>query len=361
MYWEGRAIILTQRRRLKTGGRIVLIGVSLGLLYPILAREIADPLALVNGAIIGFCAGLIVAVHQDRNTHIRSRLDLPFTLHVLLVAVGYMIGFAILIISVVTLTRSAESGMSVTDYVMTGPLYDFVMKGDFKLILIWALFFSLFISFNFSISKKVAGGLLLNTILGKYSKPRDEHRVFMFIDLNNATSYAENLGEDRYYRLLNDLFADITPAIMLSGAEIYRYVGDQLAVSWLVTKNFDLTWCVRAYFMSRELLFERAEHYLTEYDLVPTFKASMHDGMVITAEVGEIKSQIMFHGDAVYVTEQIEKECRRLERPFLISGDLIHKITLPGIYQKKRVDTINVKSVGQEIELYTVETVVPGQ
>ena len=361
MQWEGKAIVLGQRKRMLRAWRIILICVALGVLYPVLGSEFSDTVAFLNGALIGLLGGVIIAWHQDRNTYVRTRIELPFTIHVFLVALGYTIGFAALILTVYSFTRSGEAGLSILDFIRSGRLFEFIAYGDFRLILVWALFFSLFLSFSLSISKKVAGGILFNTILGKYSKPKEEHRVFMFMDLDGSTPFAEKLGEERYFRLLNDFFADITPAIMLSGGEIYRYVGDQLAVSWLVTRKFDLTECVRAYFMARDLLFQRAEYYITEYDLVPSFKASMHDGIVVTAEVGDVKTQIVFHGDAVYVTEQIEKECRRLGCKFLMSGEFVEKVKLSGIYEKTYMGTVRVDSVEKEVDLYTIATVAPGQ
>jgi len=355
MYWQSRAIVLDQRRRFTSAARVVAICTFLGLLYPAIAREFSDGIAFLNGFILGLTGGLVIAVHQYRISTARNYNRIPIVLNVVIVSVLYTLGFTILIVLVVSVTRGIETGIGALKYFRSDAFREFVAFGDFRVILGWSLFCSLTLSFTFIMSRKMTGGLLHRTILGKYAHPREEHRAFLFIDLNNATTLAEQMGEDVYFKLINDFFADITPALMLSGSEIYRYVGDEVAVSWLMNKRFDPAWCVRAVFLATDMLESREEYYMKEYGVIPSFKVALHDGNVLTGEVGDVKAQIMFHGDAIYITEQIEQSCRKLGVNFLISESLLSQMELPGIYKSRFCDKVQLGKLGKEISVYTIE------
>ncbi|HRD52110.1 MAG TPA: adenylate/guanylate cyclase domain-containing protein, partial [Flavobacteriales bacterium] len=65
----------------------------------------------------------------------------------------------------------------------------------------------------------------LSHFIGRYRQPRQELRIFMFLDMRSSTSIAEDLGHVRYFQLINELFQDITDPIVYSRGEIYQYVG----------------------------------------------------------------------------------------------------------------------------------------
>ena len=79
---------------------------------------------------------------------------------------------------------------------------------------------------------KYGPGGFTNMIRGRYNNPRIEHRIFIFLDINDSTTIAEKLGHERYFELLKDFFADITEPILINGGEIYQYVGDEIVLSW---------------------------------------------------------------------------------------------------------------------------------
>jgi hypothetical protein len=75
---------------------------------------------------------------------------------------------------------------------------------------------------------KYGPGGFWGMIRGKYVKPRIENRIFIFLDMNNATTIAEKIGHTKYFRLLRDFFAEITIPLLANGGEIYQYVGMKL-------------------------------------------------------------------------------------------------------------------------------------
>ena len=56
--------------------------------------------------------------------------------------------------------------------------------------------------FYHEISENMGHKVLLNYFTGKYNKPTEEERIFMFTDMRSSTSIAEKIGHIQYFELL---------------------------------------------------------------------------------------------------------------------------------------------------------------
>ena len=103
--------------------------------------------------------------------------------------------------------------------------------------------------------------MMLPLILGKYRVPREEYRVFLFMDLRSSTTIAEEIGHIQYSAFIRDCFSDINFIVFKYRAEVYQYVGDEIVITWLAkdaTKDFI---CLD-FFFDCELQFrKRASYY----------------------------------------------------------------------------------------------------
>jgi adenylate cyclase len=185
-------------------------------------------------------------------------------------------------------------------------------------------------------------GVLWNFIIGKYHRAREEERIFMFMDINNSTELAENLGDIEYNKLLNDFFFDITNSILINYGEIYRYVGDQVVVSWKLSRGLPQAKFLRAFFHAKRAIHLKREKYLQQYNLIPSFKAGFNYGKIIVGEIGEVKSQICFFGDVMYETTVLEKSCKKFNTDNLISDTLLNMVELPQIFSTKQEGEIKI-------------------
>lgn len=96
--------------------------------------------------------------------------------------------------------------------------------------LIYVSLVCILINITKQINLKFGPGNLLNLLLGRFHKPRQDHRIFMFLDLKSSTTIAEKLGHIQYSQLLQDCFTDLT-IVRDFKAEIYQYVGDEVVIS----------------------------------------------------------------------------------------------------------------------------------
>ena len=93
---------------------------------------------------------------------------------------------------------------------------------------------------------------------------------------------------------------------------------------------------------------------MKKYGVMPTFKAAMHCGKVIGAEVGQVKKEIAFHGDAINTTSRILDQCHPLEEEFLISSELHRGVVGSKRFKFTSKGKAQLKGKLQELELYGV-------
>lgn len=87
------------------------------------------------------------------------------------------------------------------------------------------------------INEKYSPGVFLDIIMGKYTKPKVENRIVMFIDLKDSTPIAEKMGHQQYFLFIREFIYDVSMALIERNGRIYQYVGDEIVVSWLNNKK----------------------------------------------------------------------------------------------------------------------------
>jgi len=208
--------------------------------------------------------------------------------------------------------------------------------------------------FMLQVSDKFGPGILWKFITGKYYRPRQEERIFMFLDLKSSTTIAEKMNSKRYFGLIKEIFSDITEPILNSHGEIYQYVGDEVVVSWPVEKGLADNNCLLCFFGIQRTLEERKEYYAAEYNQLPSFKAGLHVGEATVGEIGVIKKDIVYSGDVLNTTSRIQGQCNSHDVNILLSSELIERMQLNGAYRQIALGEIPLKGKNEKMLLYTI-------
>jgi adenylate cyclase len=195
-----------------------------------------------------------------------------------------------------------------------------------------------------------------NIITGRYNRPKEERRIFMFLDLNSSTSIAERLGDETYHSFLKTFFADITTPIVENKGSIYQYVGDEVVVAWNYDDGKENMHCLRCFFDMKLHIQQKKESYLNNYGFIPTFKAGIHCGRVIAGEVGIIKRDITYSGDVLNTTSRILDKCGELQEELIASADLLSEISFTNDYVPRPLGAIKLRGKGKEILLNGLST-----
>jgi len=214
--------------------------------------------------------------------------------------------------------------------------------------------------FLLQINHLLGDGILWKFIRGKYHRPREEERIFMFLDMKSSTTIAEQLGHVRFYMLLNELFHEISQPVLQTSAEIYQYVGDEVVLTWDVEHGIRDSNCLRTFFMFRESLLRNGEHYLKNFGVRPEFKAGLHFGKVVSAQIGDLKREIVYNGDVVNTTARIRNECNKYQRDCLVSGVLMDRLKNRNGFLWEKINTVTLRGKETEVELFSVSNIHPG-
>lgn len=223
----------------------------------------------------------------------------------------------------------------------------FVAMAYYGIVVVLALFI-------LQVSQKLGQGVLFNFITGRYHRPKQVRRIFMFMDLKFSTAYAERLGHIRYSQLIQECFFDLSDIVARYDARIYQYVGDAVVLTWEVDQGLARLNCLWTYFAYDAKIRARGAVYAKKFGMVPEFKASLHMGEVTLAEVGELKKELAFHGDVIITAARIQEKCNEYNAKLLVSERLKKSAGSTDLFRFEGVGDILLKGKHKSVALYKV-------
>ena len=245
-------------------------------------------------------------------------------------------------------------GVNTYETIFPRSLYDFFATRKVFEFLGIALIISLVSNFMDELHRKLGRDAIYNLILGKYHQVKQEESLFLFIDLNNYTDIAEEMGELEFSHFLQDYFYDISEPIARYFGRVHQYVGDEIVVTWPLKKGLKFALCVRCFFAIQKQIRRYHLQYEKRYGRVPEFKAALHGGNVVVSEVGKYKSEIAYHGDVLNTTARILSKCHDLNSDFIISDYIIDRVEMPKYLKVDAMGLFQLKGKQQEVGLHSV-------
>ena len=99
------------------------------------------------------------------------------------------------------------------------------------------------------------------------------------------------------------------------------------------------------------------DKYFKDFGVKPEFKAGLHFGKVVSAQIGDLKREIVYNGDVLNTTARIRDECNKYQRDCLVSGSLMHRLKSIDDFQWERLNVVTLRGKETEVELYSVSNV----
>jgi len=329
-------------------GEFCLFGAIAGVVFELLNERLIDFRGPIFGIILGGAFGIIELFILSG---LRKKfLKLPLLLTIFIQGFIYVLiinlvsGFSLLIAVILGFFESKEIDV----------FYTHMLSKNQLILNIYILNLYLLFAFYIQINLLLGEGVLWKFLLGKYRKPTEEHRIFMFLDIKSSTTIAERLGLEKYYSLLNDFFHEISEPVRTTNAEIYQYVGDEVIITWKTKEGLADSNCLKIFFKIREKVYNNRKYYRNKYGDIPYFKAGLHVGEVISAQIGDIKREIIYNGDVLNTSARIQEQCNVFKRELLISGMLLNQLDIENEYRAEKVDTIKLRGKENAIELYSL-------
>lgn len=300
--------------------------------------------------VLGLCAGILFGSLE----HIYEKFifrNIGFGKAVLLGSVGYvLVIILIIILAMVFFTTLSAETYSLRKYI------SLVFSKQTILLIFYLFIIGSLTNFLKEVDKKFGRGNLWKMFIGEFYSPKEEEKVFLFIDLKSSTKMAENLGHFKYSRMLQDCFQKLS-VVDKYGAEVYQYVGDEAVLSWDLKIGLKDNNCINAFYAFKDEFDKHRTYFLSNYGLVPEFKAGMHLGKIVTAEIGELKREIAHHGDTINTAARIQENCNILNREFLISELAKYSLEESKRFKFNDEGEIYLKGKTDEVRVYSVHRI----
>lgn len=336
---------VTRYHGAKSGLLIIpsLAGMGIGAVFSFLISPDPTVRTIIQGIVCGFLIGF-TAFYLEYFIFDRIR-----KLTVIMIVVLRSVIFTIIIVLSYIISDLIVFGAGT----IINDVKTFLLPG-FGTAMVSILSVMLVININRLLGQKA----LIRLLIGLYHKPVKDQRIFMFIDLSSSTAIAEEIGDTRFHSFLNDFFFDATRPIVECKGEIYKYVGDEIIVSWTMKKGIMDNNCIECYFQIEDRIRDRRGEYERAYGVLPQFSAGLHCGNVVIGEMGDYKREVAFLGDVVNTTSRIQSECKARSRCLIISGDLKNEIPTGQCtsYAFESLGSIALRGKKREIELFSVST-----
>jgi adenylate cyclase len=211
------------------------------------------------------------------------------------------------------------------------------------------------LQFVLQVNRMIGANVLRYFLTGVYHRPKDEERIFMFLDLESSTELAERLGGLTYYELLRRFVDDLSEPILESRGEIHKYAGDEVIITWRSNVGLRDANCVRCYFRIEAAVRRNAAGYERDFGVVPRFRAGLHGGPVIAGELGDLRQEIVFTGDTLNTAARLEDYARTHQRRFVVSGDLLARLELPDDIRADRLEEFQARGKVGTITVYGLD------
>lgn len=294
----------------------------------------------LRGGTIGLCISLFCAIGDVFILQWFRRF--PFTIYLLVKTLYFtFVSLTVIVLSFAFLKTPHSSSE--------------LQKNIFVSGVVITLAISFMVSFLQMLNRMLGQSTLFKFFTGRYHKPVEEERLFMFLDLASSTEIAERIGHIRFHVFLNAFFYDITDAILKNGGEIYKYVGDEIIISWKVRGGRKNNNPIQTFFEICHVIEKKRENYLRNFGYSPQFRVGIHCGIVVAGEMGDYKREIAFLGDTVNTASRIQGSCKTFGKNLIVSGEALDKGILADQYCAISLGRIQLRGKENTVELFSIE------
>ncbi|MBL8699551.1 MAG: adenylate/guanylate cyclase domain-containing protein [Alphaproteobacteria bacterium] len=319
-----------------------LAGAAIGVLYVVINFPLRLD-GLLRGAVTGFLiSGGIVAWEVVART---SRLGAPlYRLAFVPFILVKSLVWGAWIVGVLLVTRLAL------------PIPGVPLFRDLVPDIVFALASSLGVVLLREFDRLLGPGTVWRLVTGRYHTPRVEDRAFLLLDIVGSTAIAERIGPARFLALLDFLIGELTPVLAAHRAEIYRYVGDAIIVTWPLETAIAEARCVRCSAAVGARLAAIQPECRRRFGLEVQGRAALHAGPVAIGEIGELKREITMLGDTLNTASKIEKIAGEFGKRAVISRDLLDRLRLPEGMTALPLGEVDVPGRSQRMELFSLQS-----
>lgn len=222
---------------------------------------------------------------------------------------------------------------------------------------IWLLLVVVGINLSLEIQRVVGPGNIWRLLIGKYRQANEEERVFLFMDLKGSTTIAEELGHKKYSELIQECYHDLTQVVLRFESDIYQYVGDEVVMSWSFEKKNSAEKSILTFFKYQQILIEKEQVYKRRFGFVPEFRGGIDAGAVTIIEVGDVKREIVYHGDVLNTAARLLELCKSREEQLIVSKTIGEYVKQHSSYEVNWLDKVTLRGKKTAVGAYSIRSI----
>lgn len=262
----------------------------------------------------------------------------------------------VIILITYSVAESIQSGLNPVHPEVRSKLSRFLGSLTF-LNTILQLAFQLFLSLIYAaISENLGHNVLKNFFTGRYHTPKNERRIFMFLDMKHSTTIAEKLGHVTYFDFLQKYYDALSDSIINHSGEVYQYVGDEIVITWEYEKGIHNNNWLNCFIDLKRTINSKASDFEHRYHQVPDFRAGIHVGEVTAGEIGALKKEIVFTGDVLNTAARLQAMGKEFETDLVFSEDLNHLIGNKQAFSTKHLGEILLRGKSDKTGVFTLNS-----
>jgi len=206
------------------------------------------------------------------------------------------------------------------------------------------------ISVAVELRRLIGPGVFGAVLAGSYRHPRRERRIFLMLDLVGSTGIAERLGPERFLAFLDRWIHALTEPLLASDGRIYRYIGDEVILTWRWTEDAPARALAFAVEAARTISGATVA-WQRDFGMVPRMRLALHGGPVVAGEIGDVKREITFLGDTLNTAARIAQESRQHEALIVASAEVIDSVALPDGLAAHPLGPVRLRGKAEPLEL----------
>jgi class 3 adenylate cyclase len=167
---------------------------------------------------------------------------------------------------------------------------------------------------------------LFHLMVGTYHRPVVQDKIIFFLDINDSTGLAEQLGAVQTKSMVGKFLFDISKPITDFGGEIYLYKGDGLIALWDWREALRENQILRAIDAVFATISQERVEFRRQFGVVPSFRIGVHGGEVVVSEQGDTKRAIGVYGSTINIAARMEEAAKVHNVACVISGDVVEAL-----------------------------------
>lgn len=131
-------------------------------------------------------------------------------------------------------------------------------------------------------------------------------------------------------------------------------MGDEVVLSWKVDAGIKSLNCIKTIYAFEKKLEARKNYYINNFGSYPEFRVGMDLGIVTVSEIGDIKSEIAYHGDILNTAARLQEQCRKYDKKLLVSERPINRLKNLNGFIIEQISELQLRGKNQKIKVFVL-------